>query len=760
MSRSSSPNAFGSRLRTQVAKATRLKRSALNAGFSLAASGRTLRSRGRRSVSATIALGIATGVMLLGTSGGLAEEGMYPISELHRLPLQDIGIELTASEIFNPSVPSLVDGICRVNGCTGSFISKEGLIVTNHHCAYEAIQKASTPSRDLLKDGFVAKSRAEEVPAPGYVVRITEQYLDVSEQVLEVLEPGADAITRAKAIEKRRKEIEKQAEEDRPGLRAEVAEMFTGKTYVLFLYTYLKDVRLVFAPPESVGAFGGDFDNWEWPRHTGDFTFMRAYTAPDGSSAEYSQENIPYQPKKPVVVSPKGALDGDAVFILGYPGRTLRQRTATYFQYEEEVRLPAIVESYAWQMKEMEAAWANNREVEIKLASRYKSLSNVEKRSRGQLQGLKRAQLTAKRFADEEVLKAFIAESSERQAKYGNLIPQLDAIYADMTKTARTHLAMGDLRTACRAMAFAFTIVDAVHELQKPDLERESAYMDRNLELTKEQLRLAVSDWVPTLDRVMLKGTVDRLKSQSAEVLPAAFASWLDSQLDVEAMFQETRLGDSAFIASCLAKNPSELASVNDPFIQAMLTLYPAYLDQRNHDKALDSQFGDLYRELQDVRIAFLGDSFVPDANATLRLTYGRVQGDKPADAISRYPFTTFKGVLEKSTGVEPFTTPKLLVDGYAQSQDSPFKHPDLNDIPVALLYSTDTTGGNSGSPVFNGRGELIGVNFDRTYQATINDFAWNADYSRSIGVDVRYMLWVTSIYGADYLFEEMGIQP
>ena len=321
----------------------------------------------------------------------VAEDGMYPMSDLPRLNLVEKGIELTADQLFNPDQISLVDGICRVNGCTGSFVSDHGLIITNHHCAFDAIQKASTPQHDLLADGFSAETREQEISAPDYQVRITENYRDVSAEVLSSIDDNVPFLERTKAIDKRRKELEVAAEKESPGLRAEVAEMFAGRTYVLFLYTYLKDVRLVFAPPASIGNFGGEVDNWEWPRHTGDFSFLRAYTAPDGSSAIYSPQNIPYKPKRFIQVAPEGVDENDAVFLMGYPGRTARHKTASFLRYEQDVRLPLIVELFNWQIDVMEDAGIKDRVVEIKHASRMRSLANVEKRSRGQLLGLRRA---------------------------------------------------------------------------------------------------------------------------------------------------------------------------------------------------------------------------------------------------------------------------------------------------------------------------------------------------------------------------------
>jgi hypothetical protein len=295
------------------------------------------------------------------STAGMADDGMFPMSELPRLDLCARGIQLTADELFNPDRVSLVDGICRVNGCTGSFVSGSGLILTNHHCAFDAIQKASTPARDLLQNGFIAATATDEIPAPDYQVRITEQYRDVSQEVLSAVPAGASHLERTKAIERRRKELEIAAEKQQPGLRAEVAEMFAGRTYVLFLYTWLKDVRLVFAPPAAIGNFGGEVDNWEWPRHTGDFSLMRAYTAPDGSSAVYSPNNVPYKPKRVLRVEPSGVDEGDAVFLLGYPGRTARHRTASFLTWEQKVRLPLTVELYQWQIAEMEKAGTSDR---------------------------------------------------------------------------------------------------------------------------------------------------------------------------------------------------------------------------------------------------------------------------------------------------------------------------------------------------------------------------------------------------------------
>ncbi len=698
-----------------------------------------------------------------GVPNMLADDGMFPMSELPRVNLRERGIELTAEQLFNPSEISLVDGICRVNGCTGSFVSDSGLIITNHHCAFDAIQKASTSDRDLLTNGFIAGSRAEEIPAPDYQVRITENYRDISAEVLSVVQEGMSFLERTKAIEKRRKELEIEAERQHPGLRAEAAEMFAGRTYVLFLYTYLKDVRLVFAPPASVGNFGGEADKWEWPRHTGDFSFMRAYTAPDGSSATWSAQNIPYRPKRFLRVQSAGVDEGDAVFLLGYPGRTARHRTASFLQYESRVRLPLTVQLYQWQIRQMEEAGVGDRSVAIRHASRTKSLANVEKRSRGQLQGLQRAQIVDKRLQQESELQSFIEADEVLRQKYGSVLRDIAAVYAEMESAGPLEIHLQQLRQACRAAAFGFAVVDAVHERAKPDIERESPWMDRNYAQSVQELKVSLRDWHPPTDVEMLSGMLRRLSSiPGARQLPALIPLTEGEQICEQAakrLIEGTRLGDAGFIEQSLGQTVDQLRATKDPLLTLLLDLYPSYLQLRELDKTREGRLSRLYGSLLEVKEQFLRTGFIPDANGTLRFTSGRVRAYSPADAVVRTPISTLRGVIEKTTGQDPFITPEPVLRAYGARDFKGFLHPRLGQVPVAILYDTDTTGGNSGSPVLNSKGELVGVNFDRCFEATINDFAWNADYSRSIGVDIRYVLWITGrVYGATQLLDEMGV--
>ncbi len=697
----------------------------------------------------------------LTTNRSNAEEGMFPVSELALLNLSGKGLEISPADIFNPDGVCLVDGICRVNGCTGSFVSADGLIITNHHCAYRAIQTASTRENDLLENGFSADDRAAEIPAPGYTVRITESYRDVSAEVLAALTPEMSFTDRTKAIERRQKELEKQAEDANSTIRAEVAEMFAGKTYVLFEYTYIRDVRLVFAPPSSIGNFGGDVDNWEWPRHTGDFSFMRAYVAPDGKSADYAAENVPYQPKKFIQVAPEGIAENDLVFLLGYPGRTSRHKTSAFLNYEEKVRLPFIVDLYQWQIGVMQEMGRVDRSVALKHSSRIQGLANVEKRSRGQLKGLRRARIATGRAAQEAKLQAFIEADPTLKQNYGTVLAKIAEGYADLEETAEYELTLSNLPNACRAMYFAFTVYDAAVERQKLDLDRETDYMDRNFDQTIQRLKLGIQDWHAETDQIMLQGMLERLSKTDAAQLPALKAALEQIEPFVVQAFTVMRMGEPAFMNQCLSMTPEQLAQVDDPILKLIIELYPEYVRLRELDKQRSGQMDQLYGSLIEVKQKFLKTSFVPDANSTLRMTFGRVESYSPEDAVIKTPITTLRGVIDKTTGVAPFVTPQRVQELYAAGDFGPFALPDKHEIPVAILYSTDTTGGNSGSPVLNSKGRLVGVNFDRAFEATINDFAWNQSYSRSIGVDIRYALWITGeVYGAKHLLTEMGIAP
>jgi len=694
-----------------------------------------------------------------------ADEGMWPISEIHKLGLQEKGLDIAAEDIFSPDKLSLIQAVVQV-GATGSFVSKDGLIITNHHVAYGSVQAVSTKEKDYIQKGFKARSRSEEIPARGLSARITESYRDVSSEVLSVVKEGMDFAERTKAVERKMKEIVAEAEKKNPGKRAEVAEMFSGKTYVLFMYTYLKDIRLVYVPPRSIGNFGGEIDNWMWPRHTGDFSFLRAYVAPDGTSSEYSKENIPYHPKKYLQINPKGVNEGDFIFLLGYPGRTFRHRTSHFLAYEEEIRMPWVADWYSWQISVMEKMGEKDRAIALKHLSRIRGLSNTMKNYQGKLLGMKRIGAVDLKREEEKELQEFIQADEERMAKFGDILQRIAEIYQDIRERAEYELILDYLRRSVQMISFAYTAYEASIERQKEDLERESAYMDRNFARTKQRLELSLRNYYEPTDKVIFKELLMRAAGLPQEhripaLEPIFEGEDLEKGIDsfIAESYSHSKISQGGVLMTALQKSFSELEEMHDPFIQLAEALYPTYQKLKEAQDARTGALAELSAHLIDVKKEFLQKDFVPDANSTLRLTFGRIRGYHPRDAVYYKPITTLDGVVEKTTGEEPFDTPPELMALHQAKDFGQFLHPQLKSVPVCILYDADTTGGNSGSPVLDAKGELVGVNFDRAYEATINDYRWNKDYSRSIAVDIRYVLWIMEKYGkVDNLLREMNV--
>jgi len=696
-----------------------------------------------------------------------ADEGMYPISQIHKLNLRAKGLKISPKELYNPNGVSLIDAIVQLSGCTGSFVSKDGLILTNHHCAFGFVQAASTAEKDYVTNGFIAWNRGGEIPAKGQTVRITESYRDVSKEVLSAVNDKMELAERTKAIDRAMRAIVAETEKQNPGKRAEVAEMFASKTYVLFVYTYLRDVRLVYVPPRSIGEFGGEDDNWVWPRHTGDFSFFRAYVAPDGSPADFSPDNIPYHPKKFLKVNPSGVEEGDFVFILGYPGRTYRHRTSHYLAYEEKYRMPYVANLYEWEIATMEQLGKESREIALKHDARIKGLANTMKNYRGKLLGMRRLSLVDRKMEEEKALQRFIESDSNRKAVYGTVLEEIGAIYQEMSDQAAFELVLDYLRSSSTMLGYGFTVYESALELQKPDLERLSAYTERNLPNTKKNLPRALQSYYEPTERAILK----HMLMQAANLPPAQRIPAIDEivrgrspeeAIDrlIRTAFAQSKLNDESLLMDSFGKKPAEVDEMDDPFVQLARALYPTYQKLRETRQRRDGALSKLSALLVDVKQQFQKTSFIPDANGTLRLTFGRIKGYSPRDATTYQPITTLSGVIEKTTNEYPYATPQKVRDLYNAKEFGRYRSAKLHDVPVAILYDTDTTGGNSGSPVLNARGEVVGVNFDRAFEATINDYAWSESYSRSIAVDIRYVLWVTEkVGGVTYLLAEMGLQ-
>ncbi|PID56966.1 MAG: dipeptidyl-peptidase 7 [Ignavibacteriae bacterium] len=694
-------------------------------------------------------------ILFLGMKLSAPQEGMYPLSEIHKIDLVKAGLKINPSDVYNPNGISLIDALVNIGGCTGSFVSDKGLILTNHHCAFRAINRASTQENNYLENGFLANNQSEEIPAEGTTVKITESYEDVSEKILSVVKGINDLSEKAKLIKDKMKELEEEATDKKNSIEAEISEMFKGKTYVLFKYRIIKDVRLVYAPPRSIGEFGGETDNWIWPRHTGDFTFMRAYVAPDGSAAEYSKNNIPYTPKKFLQVNPKGVEEGDFVFILGYPARTYRHLPSFFLKYQEEYNLPYISKIYDWMIKKAESIGETNDKFKLKYASYIKSLANVKKNYTGKLKGLRRINLVEQKENEEKEINDFILNNKELKEKYASLFSEFDSTYKDMYEIADQYLWFKALNRVSISKRIANMIIEYCEEIQKPSEERTKYYKEENIAKTKERLFRYVELYDFNFESSLLKKMFTDAKKLNINYLKNEIPNEAIEEF-VNELLSNSKIFDKKVVEEILLECPDEL---NYPFLN-----FAKKLKKENdllNDKydEINNRITNLSAKLYEVKKEWKKTDFIPDANSTLRLTYGYIKGYSPADAVYMNPITTLDGVIDKSYLGGDYAIPDKLKTLYDKKDFGKFYNEKLKSVPVAILYNMDTTGGNSGSPIMNAYGEMIGINFDRAYEATINDFAWNDDYSRSIGVDIRYVLWLTEKFGgAGYLLKEMRI--
>lgn len=695
----------------------------------------------------------------------LPEEGMYPLSELKNVNLKKAGLKISVSDIYNPKGISLIDALVSLGGCTGSFVSPEGLIITNHHCAFGDISAASTTENNYLKNGFSAKTRQDEIPNRRSQIRIMESYEDVSDQVLKAVENITDPVERIEAIAKKRTELAAAATDNAKNITAQVSEMFIGKTYVLFKYRVIRDLRLVYAPPRTIGEFGGESDNWVWPRHTGDFSFYRAYVAPDGSSAPYSKDNVPFKPKKFLQVSAKGVEEGDFLFVLGYPGRTFRHYPSQYVDYQYKYQLPYVSDLYEFQINNMLALSKGNAELELRYASRIKGLANTMKNYKGKIEGLRKLQLVEQKKQEEILMKKFVEADPKMKKLYGTLFNDLDREYTKLMNMAQALLFYQNGISSSAANRNAASLLEYAVEMAKPEKDRKAAYSTSGLEATKTALVTNAGNVDPKTEvPLLLKVLKDALKFEASSKITALYNALGNNATEagvnnlVNEVIMKSAVTNKDAMQAMLLKTPAEI--MNDPVVKFVQEASAQRTFVNSENDKINGTLNKLLAQFVDAKAAFKNKGFIPDANSTLRLTYGHVKGYSPADATYYKPITTLDGVIEKSYLGEDYAIPPTLKDLYEKKDFGQFYSKKSKGLPVAMLYDMDTTGGSSGSPVLNAYGEIVGVNFDRAYGATVNDYAWNEAYSRSIAVDMRYVLWVTQKFNnGGYLFKEMGIK-
>ena len=662
-------------------------------------------------------------------------------------------------------------------GGTGSFVSSSGLIMTNWHVAYDAVRQASLQSsgaHDYVKEGFVARTQEEELQGPNYEVWITKSCKDVSEQVVSVIASETDPLKRADRVRDVMQNIASTAQSstgstagagDKSGIRCDVQEMLPNESYVLFTYERLRDVRIVYVPPKSLGNFGGDTDNFEWPRHTADFTLLRAYVAKDGSAAEYSPDNVPYvSTNARLQVQANGAEDGDMVFLLGFPGRTMRYAPTSRLAYSDKVAVPHMVKDFTRKLHLIAEYEGDSPEAALKLGTSQKGLANELKRSKGKLVMMRKLGLLQERKAEEEELCGKAPEA--RRA-----LDRLEEIYQDFTDNDKTSSAL----QPCRGIYAGSSLLAAGHSLHeliaieksKPDQEREASYRERNLPFLFKRLGKRLGDIHIPHEVALITDAVKTLSgTPELDELQRKIRGILGENNNLNDVVNACKLkdmdGDSI---QALINDGGKCDTLrNDPFLQCAAVLYDTYKKDRDHSKSLLSERDALFAKLLLLQRQHSDEVFYPDCNGSLRISAGHVEGYQAADAVEHKPSTCLAGLFDKAveatlSGTETgstqsyFECPKRLYEMLSSGGDSEA----IGKVPVCLLYSTDTVGGNSGSPVMNANGEFVAINFDRQRQGLMNEFKWSKDYSRSIGVDVRYILWLVGEYdGATHLVEEM----
>ncbi|MBA3452381.1 MAG: S46 family peptidase [Deltaproteobacteria bacterium] len=691
----------------------------------------------------------------------------------HIETFKKMGVPMDASVLADPLAAPLA-AVVSLGGCTASFVSADGLIVTNHHCVQGALQHNSTEKSNLVENGFLAKTRAEEPSAgPSQRVFVAQAFKDVSKDMRDGLDAIKDPIKRKDEVDKRLKTLIAACEKDRAELRCDVKSYYRGGMYLLIENLEIKDVRLAYVPPRSVGNYGGEIDNWAWPRHTGDFAFYRAYVGKDGKPADYSPDNVPFKPKHFLKVSSKGVKPGDFVMVTGYPGSTTRTKTALETRNDVEWAFPYLIAYYKERYALAESHLKDGGETSIKATVMKQGIQNGVEKYQGILEGLKKnEELMQRKEALDKQVKAW-AEQPGHEAHKAN-IAKLEQIVLEEQRTQRVDFDRAVALGGSRLLGTALSFTRWAEERAKKNVDRKPGYQDRDLPRSIAGQKSFAKSYDRTLDRAGF-----RLSLLRALQLEESQRPWLVTLLGVkkgtkvdEALIDKTletwyagqTLEDEKLRIELLQSGTTkQLKASKDPFIKAALRVWPII---KADEKKTDARGGELllvtpsYAEgMKQV----LGGLLPPDANSTLRITYGTVKSFKPGSKEQAdWPFTTATQMLAKDTGKEPFDAPKKLLDAVRAKKFGPYGDPALGgELAVDFLSDLDITGGNSGSPTLNDKGELVGLAFDGTTEGLASDVVFNGATTRVIHADARYMLWNMDLLdGADHLLKEMGITP
>jgi hypothetical protein len=703
--------------------------------------------------------------LCLAIAPAFASEGMWMPSQL-----PDIAPQLKAAG-FEGDAAALADltkapmnAVVKVGGATGAFVSKDGLVLTNHHVAFGVIQYNARPDRDLIAQGYTAKTRGDELPAnPDYRVLVTTGFDRVTDRILagakgrrgKAYYDAVEAATKAAIAE-----CEREA-----GYRCSVANMYYGTDFYLIRQLELRDIRLVYAPPESIGNYGDEVDNFMWPRHSGDFTLLRAYVGRDGKPADYSPDNVPYAPPAHLQVSTRHVGEGDFAMLAGYPGVTFRHRMASEFGNQIDWQLPSRVALNTGMIETIEKA-ATTPEQRVLYAATLASMKNTLKRAQGELDGLRRSDATKVRRDDEAAMLAWLAKQPGAKATRADIAAAQAVLDRASAMRDRDQL-LAAIRGQTQLLRAAITLQRLAHEKTKPDAERETGYQQRDETLITGQLKQVQRRYDPAVEKALLAHLLAQYRALPAAQRVAEFDAVFgrtdeEARAKLDALYAGTKLGDESVRLAAMGRDTASLKADADPLLQAAAMLLPAVLRLEDEAEARDGELLRLrpsyMRALIDYRES-QGRAVYPDANSTLRVSYGRLTGMTPRDGVNYVPVTTVGGILEKHTGTAPFDAPKPLRDAIAKADFGTTADPELKTQTVNILTDLDTTGGNSGSPVLDAEGRLIAINFDSNWEAVSASWMFDPRYKRAIHVDARYMRWLMAkVYPAPHLLAEMGL--
>jgi len=685
-----------------------------------------------------------------------------------------MGVEIDPAALADPLAAPL-NAVVSLGGCTASFVSPEGLIVTNHHCVQGALQLNTNKkqNQNYVEDGFLARTRGDEKSAgPAQRVLVAQAFKDVTKDVRDGLDKIKDPVARKDFAERRTKALLAACEHDRPTVRCTVRPYFGGGMYIQTENLEIRDVRLVYAPARSVGDYGGETDNWNWPRHTGDWSFYRAYVGKDGSPADYSPDNVPYQSNHYLHVTTEGLQPGDFVMVAGYPGNTSRTRTAAEIHHEVEWALPYQIAFAKERYAIAEAHVADESETGTKAIVMKQGTQNRLAKDEGVLAGLTKGELLAQKDALDKKIKAWAAEPGHEAI--AQAIDKLEQLDVEARRTARVDFDRRAAFDGSRLLATAQDLTRWAEERVKPNDERKAGYQDRDLNQALGRQKQLARTYDRTLDRAVF-----RLGLVRALQLPEPDRAWLATLLDVkqgtkidEALIDKTldawygaqQLEDEKLRVSLLqTATLAQLKASKDPFLRAAQRIWPVVkADEKKQDARQGERLLVTPAYVEAMR-EVLGGELAPDANQSLRVTYGTVKSFKPEskDPADR-PFTVASQILAKDTGKEPFNAPPKLLAAIKAKAFGPYGDPALGgELAIDFLTDLDTTGGNSGSPTLNRKGELVGLLFDGTLEGVASDVVFNPTTTRSISVDARYMIWTLDLLdGGDHLIKEMGLTP